>query len=166
MLSTSPPSVAASFTAAARHRYTHGRGKGAISSPPLFATTSSNIPEPYAPTPELHDLLAYARSLLGAGMGFASIAVLCTAVRATSGLRWDEEGAMADALAIIDADLSQAIQSCKEELAGDNVRDIHAARAALNDLRAALDDCYADVTSWGGEFPFERGAANADCLEF
>ena len=99
-------------------------------------------------------------------MGFDSIDVLCAVVRATSGLRWNEEGEMADILAAVDADISQAIQSCKEELASDNVRDLNVARATLHNLRSALDDCYAEVESWNGEFPFERGAANAACLEF
>jgi hypothetical protein len=43
-------------------------------------------------------------------MGIASLVVLASVIRATLGLRWDEEGEMADALAIIDVDLTQAIQ--------------------------------------------------------
>jgi hypothetical protein len=61
--------------------------------------------------PCLHDILTRARSLYGAGLGFASLAVLSSIVRATIGLRWDDDGDMADILAVIDADIGQAIQA-------------------------------------------------------
>lgn len=98
-------------------------------------------------------------------MGFESIDILGSMVRATSGLRWSEEGQMADVLAMIDADISQAIQSCKEEMARGCIRDIVDARKALHNLRTALNECQVEVESWGGEFPFERGASNAACLQ-
>lgn len=43
-------------------------------------------------------------------MGFASLAILSSIVKATVGLRWEEDGAMADVLAAIDTDISQAMQ--------------------------------------------------------
>ncbi len=43
-------------------------------------------------------------------MGFSSLALLVTIVRATIGLQWEDEGDMADFLAIIDSDITQAIQ--------------------------------------------------------
>jgi hypothetical protein len=43
-------------------------------------------------------------------MGFCSLAILTSIVRATLGLRWEEEGDMADILAVIDVDIGQAIQ--------------------------------------------------------
>ena len=61
--------------------------------------------------PSLHDLLTRARSLYGAGLGFASLGLLSSIVRATIGLRWDDDGDMADILAVIDADIGQAIQA-------------------------------------------------------
>lgn len=61
--------------------------------------------------PSLHDLLTRARSLYGAGLGFASLGLLSSIVRATIGLRWEDDGAMADILAVIDADIGQAIQA-------------------------------------------------------
>ena len=46
-------------------------------------------------------------------MGFASLGILDSVVRATIGLRWKEDGEMSDILALVDADISQAIQvSC------------------------------------------------------
>lgn len=98
-------------------------------------------------------------------MGFDSLEVLATVVRATTDLRWDRDDSLADVLAVIDADISQAIQSCKEEIASGHTRDITAARSSLRKLRAALEDCRAEVDAWGGEYPFVRGSANADCLQ-
>ena len=43
-------------------------------------------------------------------MGFASLGILDSVVRATIGLRWKEDGEMSDILALVDADISQAIQ--------------------------------------------------------
>lgn len=43
-------------------------------------------------------------------MGFASLAALTSAVRASIGLRWESDGVTADTLAAIDADIGQAIQ--------------------------------------------------------
>lgn len=54
--------------------------------------------------------MARARSLYGAGMGLASLGVLESVVRGTIGLRWEEMGEMSDVLALVDADISQAIQ--------------------------------------------------------
>jgi hypothetical protein len=102
-------------------------------------------------------------------------------VRATIGLRWEDDGDMADILAVIDADIGQAIQasvprpiyhiqyptsstsqSSKEEIEGGRVVDFASAREAKNDLRCAVNDSLADVNSWGGEFPFERAAASIE----
>ena len=103
------------------------------------------------------------------------------------GLRWEDDGDMADILAVIDADISQAIQasfffflscntptlsndcfsqSSKEEIEGGRVADFTMAREARNDLRCAVNDSLADVKSWGGEFPFERAAASIEFWKF
>ena len=136
--------------------------------------------------PSLHDLLTRARSLYGAGLGFASLGLLSSIVRATIGLRWEVDGDMADILAVIDADIGQAIQasgaypniyntrltlsitnqSSKEEIDGGGVLDFTLAREAKNDLRCAVNDSLADVKSWGGEFPFERAAASIEYWKF
>jgi hypothetical protein len=136
--------------------------------------------------PSLHDLLTRARSLYGAGLGFASLGLLSSIVRATIGLRWEDNGDMADILAVIDADIGQAIQasiawpnyipytrpyrspsqSSKEEIEGGGVVDFTLAREAKNDLRCAVNDSLADVKSWGGEFPFERAASSIEYWKF
>lgn len=108
LLSTGPPSFTADFTKATRTR--------------LYQTSTEVAPRPYSyfvqhtdssaatPTKELHGALLRVRSLYGAGMGFASLAALTSAVRASIGLRWESDGVTADTLAAIDADIGQAIQ--------------------------------------------------------
>ncbi|KAJ7484140.1 hypothetical protein FB451DRAFT_79240 [Mycena latifolia] len=152
MVASATPGIAAALTAAARDRLqqTHTRLPG--------ASTCSLFTSHGAPTPQLNDILRRARALYGSGMGFASLGLLACAVRATLGLRWECEGDMADVLAVIDADIGQAIQSCKEELeAGRSFE-----RKGLNELRSAVDASSADVESWGGEFPFERAASSLE----
>lgn len=97
-------------------------------------------------------------------MGFDSLDIFTCIVRATAGLRWANEGRMADALALVDLDISQAIQSCKEELAAGLTGDISSARSALHNVIIALADCQSEVEIWGGEFPFEKGAISAEYL--
>jgi len=49
--------------------------------------------------------------MYGAGMGFSSLGLLSSVVRATLGLRWEDDGDMADILAVVDIDIGQAIQA-------------------------------------------------------
>ena len=88
---------------------------------------------------------------------------------------------MADFLAVIDSDITQAIQvstdfppvlldstdcypmqSCKEEHQAGRLGDISSARELKNDLRNALNESLADVKTWGGEFAFERTLLSMD----
>ncbi|KAF8879768.1 hypothetical protein CPB84DRAFT_1793071 [Gymnopilus junonius] len=164
LLATGPPGIAGAFTSAARSR--------------LRQTTSKSMPNPYqlfrqnssdglaVPTPHLHDALTRARSLYGAGLGFGSLTVLASVVRATIDLRWEDEGDMADILAIIDADIGQAIQSSKEEIESSRVLDLASARDARDKLRAAVQESMVNVNAWGGEFPFERASASLEYWKF
>ncbi|KAG6377999.1 hypothetical protein JVT61DRAFT_14797 [Boletus reticuloceps] len=93
LLATGTPSLAASFTAAARSRLRQTNAKRIATTNGLFATGLDGIH--VVPTPELENVLARARSLYGA---------------ATVGLRWETEGSMANILAVIDTDICQAIQ--------------------------------------------------------
>jgi hypothetical protein len=106
MLATGPAGFTSAFTGAARNRL---REVNARKIPPfaLFTTNESKI---VVPTPLLNDILIRARSLYGVGMGIASLEVLSSVVRATWGLRWGEDSKMAEVLAIVDVDLTQAIQ--------------------------------------------------------
>lgn len=165
MLATSPPTVSASFIASARHCLGQTLQKSVAKQTALFEPIEVNGRYDIKGSAKLNGLLAYARSLYGAGMGFDSIDILTGIVRTATSLRWDPNDTVVNDLAIIDADISQAVQSCKEELAGGHVRDISIARTALRKLRSCLADCRAEVESWGGEFPFSRGSSNADCLQ-
>ena len=95
-------------------------------------------------------------------MGFASLKILARVVSATVGLRWEEDGAMEDTLANIDADISQAIQSAKEEIDNNRVTDLQEAREVVLELRTAVNDSQMDVKKWDGAFPFERAAASLE----
>ncbi|GLB45674.1 hypothetical protein LshimejAT787_2600070 [Lyophyllum shimeji] len=127
----------------------------------LFIRQSRTTPA--SPTQHLRDVLTRARSLYGAGMGFSSLSVLASIVRASVGLHWEEESDLADLLAVIDADIGQAIQSSKEEIEGGRVSDFGVAREIVKDLREAVTGSMADVKRWGGEFPFERAASSLEC---
>ncbi|KIK00932.1 hypothetical protein K443DRAFT_99573 [Laccaria amethystina LaAM-08-1] len=159
LLAAGPPGVAPAFANAARSRLRHTYAKALPNSHPLFRRQPHNI-KFAVPTELLQDTLANVRSLYGGGMGFCSLAILTSIVRATLGLRWEEEGDMADILAVIDVDIGQAIQSSKEEIEGGHVHDFASARKMVHDLRSAIDDSLADVQTWAGEFPFDRASAS------
>lgn len=165
MLATSPPSVSSSFVTAARSCLGQSAQRGVGKQTLLFETREWHGRLEITPTARLDNLLTYTRTLYGAGLGFDSLDVLTGVVRATTGLRWNSDDHLVDELAVVDADISQAIQSCKEEYTSGNIRDISIARTALRKLRVALNDCRVEVESWGGEFPFSRGHANAECLQ-
>ena len=164
LLATGPPSTSSAFCAVARQRFSSQRSMPPASSLFKLSSHPKNLSKFPIPTPALFEHLSRARSLFGAGMGIEAIELLTCVVRATSGMQWSPEGRMADALCIVDADIAQCIQACKEQQAGGGMKDIQGARAALDDIREAMSDCQSEVESWGGEFPFERGMANAECL--
>ncbi|GBE81302.1 hypothetical protein BKA93DRAFT_815574 [Sparassis latifolia] len=157
MLATSPPAVTSAFTTAARRHLEKVNARTPPTRVKLFVRLNDGTSRPSA---ELPHALRRARVLYGAGMGFTSLGVLTGFVRATIGLRWEEDSEIADVLAAIDADITQAIQSSKEEMAAGSVTDIAAARTAVGELHAALIDSSRDVESWNGEFPFERAVAS------
>jgi hypothetical protein len=156
-----PPSTAQAFTKAARSR---------LSSP------NASLPHPQilfyldgvepTPTAGLYDILAHARALYGAGMGLTSFGVFASIIRTALGLRWTSFGAAADAFAVIDGDICQAIQSSKEEIESGRGGDLEIARAKVADLRAALKESSDAVSRWGGDFPFDRAAATLDVWKF
>ncbi|KAG2111483.1 hypothetical protein DEU56DRAFT_749548 [Suillus clintonianus] len=160
LLATGTPSLAAAFTAAARSRLRQTSAKRIATTNGLFTTSHNGIHA--IPTPELDNALARARSLYGAGMGFASLSILSSIVKATVGLRWEEDGGMADVLAVIDADISQAIQSCKEELEGGR-NDTAVAQEAISNLWSGIEESARDVEIWGGEFPYDRASNSIEC---
>lgn len=171
---STPPS---SSSGSPRLSSAHDLAPGAVDADPIL-------------TPHAHELVARARALFGAGLGLSSLLLLTLLVRGTHGLRWSEDGSFVDALAVLDGDIAQAIQSSAEEIAQQALasRSSSAAAApaahlsqqslplveenwieegckAVHDLQSALKACEAEVEGWGGEFPFQRGLANVEWLE-
>ncbi|KZT21739.1 hypothetical protein NEOLEDRAFT_1138926 [Neolentinus lepideus HHB14362 ss-1] len=164
LLATHSPALASAFTEIARVRLAQVNAYSLSPSASLFLRSPpSGLSKP---APGLNEALTRARSLYGAGMGFASLGLLAGIIRATWGRQWETEGDMVDALAMIDADITQAIQSSKEEIEAGRVPDLAAARAAVGELSDALNGSASDVMAWGGEFPFERGVASLDHWKF
>ncbi|KAF8989350.1 hypothetical protein BDQ17DRAFT_1314368 [Cyathus striatus] len=163
LLATGPPGTLPAFIAASRSRLNQTNAKALPNSRRFFHESSDTT---FAPTSYLAESLARARSLYGAGMGFASLEILASVVRASVGLRWQDEGELINALAVVDADISQAIQSCKEEIEGGNVINISTAKDRVDVLRAALTESLRDVQEWGGEFQFERASASLQYWKF
>jgi len=159
-LASSPPTMAGTFTGAARHRLHQTNAAEAPSTGDLFRTGADGLA---VPAPELKTVLIRARALYGAGLGLSSLKVLASVVRATKGHRWEEDGIMENTFSDIDADISQALQSTREELDGGRVSDITKARDVLHELRSTIQESQQEVKSWGGVYPFERAAAT---LEF
>jgi hypothetical protein len=95
-------------------------------------------------------------------MGFASLGVLEAVVKATIGLRWEAGSEISEILALVDADISQAIQSSKEEIEAGRVGDLAIARQIINGLRVAVMDSFFDCETWSGEFPFERASGSIE----
>lgn len=108
LLATGPPGLNPAFTNAARSRLRQITAKSSPNTFTLFRRQTRDCEA--TALPQLYDTLSRARTLYGAGLGFASLSVLSQVVRATIGLRWEEDGDMADILAVIDADIGQAIQ--------------------------------------------------------
>jgi hypothetical protein len=95
-----------------------------------------------------------------------SLPILTLLIHGTHNLRWSEDGQFVDTLAILDSDISQAIQSSLEEVTTSNFDNLVGGAqegvAAVTELQRALKDCETEVKSWGGEFPFQRGLANVE----
>jgi hypothetical protein len=158
-----PPSTAQAFTKAARSRLSSANAISLPRSQILFYYDGADP----TPTSGLYDTLAHARALYGAGMGLTSFGVFATIIRSSLGLRWTPFGAAADAFALIDGDICQAIQSAKEEIdSGRASGDLESARTKITDLRAALKESGDAVARWGGDFPFERAAATLEVWKF
>ena len=162
LLASGTPGLAASFTSAARHRLHHTASKSGAN-PRRFFVVSAQDPEatPTAvSTPHLHASLAQARSYYGVGMGFSSLPIFTDIILSTLKLQWEDDSEMADALSTVDSDITQAIQSAKEEIDAGRVMDWTTAHPVVDDLRRAIHDCHREVKSWGGDLPFVRAASS------
>ena len=157
LLSSGSPAITTAFLGAARRRLT----QSSHATKPIHGTLFRDDTDA-GPTAELQKTLRRARTLYGAGLGFASLKVLALPVRAMADVRRENSAAMESMFAEIDADISQALQSCREELDSGRLSDVAAARSALDDLRTAVKESQIAVQSWRGVFPFERAAASLE----
>jgi len=164
LLATGPAGVSSAFTQIARNRVKHANPKQTLC-PSSFFYVDASTGDAVA-TKSLWSFMARARARFGIGLGFESLAMLVTVIHATLPLRWEIDTQMEDDLATIDGDIAQAIQSCKEQIAGDNVSDFEAARCAVRSLKFALLESQRTVESWGGEFAFERGMMSVEGWKF
>ncbi|KIM74734.1 hypothetical protein PILCRDRAFT_827939 [Piloderma croceum F 1598] len=164
LLASGSPNLASAFTTAARSRLCQTNAKCPPNPSTLFAIRQND--GMVVPTSQLNEALSRARTLYGAGMGFASLGVLESVVRATIGLRWEDVSELSDILALVDADISQAIQSSKEEIDAGRIGDLASARQIVTELRVAVRDSFVDCETWGGEFPFERASGSIEFWKF
>lgn len=155
LLATGPAGTTGTFTKIARNRVLHTAASRVPPSSSFFTTDpTTNHGLPQKP---LWDAISRARALFGVGLGFESVPILASIVSTASDFTFEMDSEMEDALIVIDADIAQALQSCREQLThGDLVKDRDAARAAVAALRTALQDCRSVIEGWGGEFPFEK----------
>ncbi|KAK2463906.1 hypothetical protein APHAL10511_004078 [Amanita phalloides] len=163
LLATGPPGIAPAFLNAAHSRLNQTNAR-AVPAKQLFVKKSHSAHP--VPTEALYDALTRARKLFGSGLGFASLGIVTALVRATLDLRWDDMGEMANILAVVDGDITQAIQSCKEEISSGRMSDHVAAQNAVNELKEAISECEEEVERWGGEFPFDRALSSLDYWKF
>ncbi|KAK7018341.1 hypothetical protein R3P38DRAFT_2982291 [Favolaschia claudopus] len=160
MLSSKTPGLLASFLTSTRarlhQRVWNGSAHDAENTPNSISDLFPSDDED-APTPQLLACLSRARMLYGSGLGFSSLSHLVAVVRSTIGRRWPPEGKITDILVMVDADIAQGLQACREEIQGGGVVDYAAGRAVLEKLTSVLEESEKDVEAWGGEYPFERG---------
>ncbi|KXN89077.1 hypothetical protein AN958_06346 [Leucoagaricus sp. SymC.cos] len=159
LLAINSGSLTQSYKSCARDRLRRTDNTAQLLSAPLFQQSDDVF---HIPTQALYDLLIRTRKLYGVGFGSSSLPLLTAIVRATIGIRWRGHGEMADLLAIVDNDISQAIQSTKEEIASHSI-DISSVRDAAEKLRLAVVESRRDVLAWSGRFPFGRADISIHC---
>lgn len=162
LLASSPLSVSAQFAATALGRLKRklsGCGSPEIPSGPLFYISEEGLSRP---TDAFDKILRAARSVCGAGSGLFALQSLTPVIKQTIGLRWEEDGEMANSLAVLDSDMTQAIQSSKEELMREKGAGVDEAKAVAEELRLRISEVLTSVESWGGKPPFERTEASLE----
>ncbi|KIJ30478.1 hypothetical protein M422DRAFT_268024 [Sphaerobolus stellatus SS14] len=115
----------------------------------------------FLPTQQFMEMLSHARMLFGVGLGVESLTTLTYLIRATYPLRWSssDNDPLLPHLAVLDSDVAQAVQSCKEELVSGYLKseeEIAVAKRSLEDIYNALEESRTRVASWDGEFCFDR----------
>jgi hypothetical protein len=89
-------------------------------------------------------------------MGFASLLLYLPILQGILPLCWKEDGPLMEELAVMDGDMAQAIQACKEESQRDDFVGGEVERNALQDFKSTLQKVKRSCELWEGEFPFDR----------
>ncbi|TBU31754.1 hypothetical protein BD311DRAFT_776035 [Dichomitus squalens] len=157
LLCSSPPEVTAAFVTAVWTRLKKTATACEVPKPVTLFVAAECIDSAWKPSGELGEVLRRSRVLYGAGMGLASLKILTAVVIGAARLGWVPDDEMEDYLAVIDADICQAIVSSKQEIdAGvTNSQEVADVRQGMLD---ALEDCRAAMQE---AFPFERGYMDA-----
>lgn len=162
LLASSPPNLSARLITVARGHWKHklsGCGPPATPSPTLFHASHDGLPKP---TDLFYQTLQDARSIYGAGLGRTALRYLTPVLQQTIDLQWVEDDEMAIALAVLDSDMTQAIQSSKDEMMREGGTSVSETRTVVKELQLRLSEASASVGLWGGEFPFERTQASLE----
>ncbi|KAJ3916359.1 hypothetical protein F5877DRAFT_69127 [Lentinula edodes] len=159
LLASGTSGTASQFSAAARK---HLRESGALLAPRPESLFDKNVGSgEIIPTHTLKEVIARARTVYGVGMGFASLEILIPIVEATRGAKWKRDGSTAEILTEVDADIVQAIQSCKEELVSDRLKDRGGARQIVSKLQYAIQNCSSEEV-----LAFEKAAHSIQHWKF
>ncbi|KAH9894999.1 hypothetical protein C8Q73DRAFT_645878 [Cubamyces lactineus] len=153
-------SVTGTFLATARQHLVRTNATALPTAETLFVQSADG--GGWEATQELSSILTRSRMLYGAGMGLAALAVLTEIVRSAIGLRWEEDSRIEAVLAEVDEDVTQAIQSAKEEIDGGRVSEVAQARVVRDALLRVLLEDKKEVEGWGGDFPFERALPSVE----
>ncbi|KAF9076350.1 hypothetical protein BDP27DRAFT_1313183 [Rhodocollybia butyracea] len=159
LLASGKSGIASAFSAAARKHLLES-GALVVPNPESLFVRDPRDGE-IIPTETLTEVLARARTVYGVGMGFQSLELLIPFVQATIDARWAENSHTAEILAEVDADIVQAIQSCKEELETDCAKERGTARQIVSRLQRAIHD-----SSRGGKLPFEKAGYSIQYWKF
>jgi hypothetical protein len=161
MLASGPPGTLDALNLAARTRLQNSLQINPPPQPTELFSAPSGPEDEAAPTQTLNDLLNRCRALLGACLGCEALRMYAIIVRGTHHLRWSGDGDLAQSLAIVDGDIAQAIQSCKEQVESlDRRSDTKDICSAAEDLTNALRESERLAETWNGEFPFVRALDN------
>ena len=157
LLSSTPLEVTVSFNNAVRTRLMKSAKASEVPEPEIIFINTDSTTNIWMPSEQLREVLRRARVLYGAGLGLQSLKILTAVVIGATRPGWVPDDDVEDFLAVIDADICQAIVSSKQEIdAGRAVRQVAAdVRQALVE---ALEGCKAAMQE---AFPFERAYMDA-----
>jgi hypothetical protein len=116
---------------------------------------SNSKPDP-TPTAAYKQLLIHTHVIFGCGMGFASLLLYLPILQGILLLCWKEDRPLMEELVVMDSNMGQAIQACKEEIQRDDFVVGEVEQNVLQDFKDMLQEVKLVSQLWEGEFPFDR----------